>query len=418
MACVVAAWAVLGVAATPARTALPPWPNQPPVPPVLEDRPRGFTLHWAGRTPLRGDEALARAVPINFGAAAVRQDVAVLRDGDLGRWPREGLHALIERPEALAEIVPTVAGAAAAVISQPDFDGLVVIDFRGWTPLWERYPPALQDQFRRALKRAHPEALQGLSAPQIESAAREAFDEVTRGLYSGALAALKQRWPKAKFSCAFVPPMIFGMDALLPKATMGYGETWPNPASVLNDRLAWLVDQTDFVTLTILPWAMSGVGGDKSDYRRGTIEPVLNWRYYASNVREAVRMARGKPVYALSATRYAQDWGKMTGRPPLVDVDLHQLLTAAVMDRAVRGLILAEELRSPGEVLAWEEDLSRRVWPAAELVAGQWGARVVPREEPLPTWPNVGNLARGGRTVPRGFEAGDEGKRFAPASPR
>lgn len=405
-----AAWAA-------APRPLPTWPNSPPLPAFPEAGRRTFTLHWAGRTPLKGDEALAHAVPIDFGKAAVRQDVVVLREDDLGPWPRGGLEGLVERPESLDGLVAGVVDAAAGAITPADFDGLVIVDFRGWTPLWERYPPALQDRFRRTLRKAHPEALAGLSAPQIESACREAFAEVVRGVYGGVLDGLRARWPKARYSFAFLPPMIFGMDPLLPKATMGYGEVWPNPASTLNDRLGWLVERCDFVTVAALPWAMSVGVDEKSDYRRGTIDAVLNWRFYASNVREGVRLARGKPVFLYSSLRYAQDWGRMTGRPPLTDLDLHQVLTAAASESGVHGLVLGEELRTPGEVLAWERDLAERVWPATEAVLGRWGARVVPRSEPLPTWPNVGNLARAGKTVPRGYDPARDAARFT-APPR
>lgn len=394
------------------RSALPPWANQPTPPgTVFAELARPFTLHWAGRTPLRGDASRARSVPVDFGSAAVRRDVVLLSDLELPSWPSAGLHEIIERPGRLSAILDELPDQAARVLHD-NWDGLIIIDFRGWTPLWERYPATLKDRFRRALRQAHPEEVQGLSSPQIEQTCAAAFDTLNRALYLGTIEALRNRWPRAKVSFSFVPPMIFGMDPLLPKATMGYGEHWPNAASTLNDRLRWLVDGMDFVTLTILPWAISTREGEKSDYSRGTIDPVLNWRYLASNLRESVRMARGKPVYALSSFRYAQDWGRMTGRPPLIDLDLHQLLSVTMMDPAVRGLIVCDELRTPGELTAWEEDLARRIWPATRDVAARWNLRLPIASDPLPTWPNVGNLARAGQTLPPAFSPDLARERF------
>jgi hypothetical protein len=403
----------------------PTWINQPAPPPgPFGDFPRPFTLHWGGRTPVRGDESLARAVPLDFGPVPLRGDVVVLRDGDLGRWPREGLEGLIEDPRRLREAVASVPDAAASAMVHAEWDGLVLIDFRGWTPLWERYPPALQERFRRALRRSHPELVNGLSPPQVEGVAREAFDGLVRELYGGALKELRARWPRAKFAYVFVPPMIFGMDPLLPKATMGYGEKWPNPASAMNDRLAWLIEAQDFVVCTVLPWAVSTAKGEKTDLKRGLIDPVLNWQYLSSNLREATRLAsradggKGKPVLLLSGTRYAQDWGRMTGRPPLSDLDLEQVLTAAVMERNVAGLIVVDEHRTQGEITAWERDLSERIWPALQRVAGRWNVKLVKPEEPLPLWPNSGNLARSGQSLPPPWTPDAARTRFEPVPPR
>jgi hypothetical protein len=375
------------------------WATQP-TPPPKSGAPRPFTFHWSGITKLNDSYANNWKIPINWGPAQVRQDVKIINGNWIGNWPTNGAHVLITDSTYLSKHLAAVPKQAAVFVDDPNWDGMVMMDHEAWIPIWERYPKGLQEKFRAAVRAKTPALLAGKTPAQAEAVFKSEFQRVTKDLYLQTLAKLRTTWPRAKFAFLYVPPMLFGMDPFLPPGTMGYGDKWPNPASDLNDSLAWLVDAMDFLPAVNLPWAVSVTSPDRGDYSKGTIDPVWNWKAWESNIKESVRLARTKPVYMFFNTRYAQDWGRMVGKPPLNNVDLNQALTAAMMNPAVKGAIFWDEHFTPQQLVNWENYIQTKFWPAAQQVAAAYNVNLIPVTDPLPTWPNVGNLARTGNTKP------------------
>ena len=393
------------------------WSNEPTPPAARGSAANPFTLHWAGITPLNGSYQNNWKIPLNFGPVPIRQDVKVLYSQFLGKWPHEGVHRLLLEPNLRADHLAAVRTNSAVFVNVPDWDGLIAIDMEQWYPVWERYPENMKSLFRDAVARVRPQVVAGKTGSAREDAIKAEFQTVVKDLYLSTMSELRRGWPKAKISWLGVPMMLYGGDRFVPAGQGGYGDTLPSNASRLNDQVQWLMDAQDYVCAYTGNWAIAVNPPEVADYSKCTAPADWNYKATVSNIKEAVRLAKGKPVYGFCGSRYGQSWGLATGKPMLRDLDLYQQFTAFMAEPTAAGIIYWDEHHSEPVVREWEGYLAGRFNTALRDVATRWNRALTPADQPnpLPNWSSVGSMARAGQIAPAAWTSGTDVSRFTTA---
>lgn len=132
----------------------------------------------------------------------------------------------------------TYALSRAVELEMPEvaFDGVVIVDFEAWRPLYsENYDglSAYSEYSRRLIRRAHPQ----WSATAVEHAAERAFDQGARAFFTATIETIRRLRPSARIG--FYSEGIDG------------GSTASGRAH--DDRLLWLWQQVDVLAPSIYP---------------------------------------------------------------------------------------------------------------------------------------------------------------------
>ena len=183
-----------------------------------------------------------------------------------------------------------------------------------------------------------------MSDKAFEAYAKETYEAATKRIYLETLAAAKAVRPEAKWGYFQYPQWYYG-SSKTPAGTIGY----PSPevgsvATKINDGLAWLFEAVDVVVPA--PYAPRITASDAEAKalklaRKDSHAPDIAERYYRSNIREAVRVARGKPVLPILRLRYYQD-NTTWLRTPDVEIPL-----AMAKEEGAAGVMLWENVRTP-----------------------------------------------------------------------
>jgi hypothetical protein len=156
--------------------------------------------------------------------------------------------------------------------------GYAVIDYESWSPLWRKTKPI----YRRASITHERELDSKAPADTLRARARRRYERSAR---------------------IFLERTIAIADSLRPAAKWGY-YGWPHPGRIdepseieprqqANDELAWLYEAAEVIYPSIYLNRRSVAYGEPGSYER-TVED--NCFYVESTLREAFRVAKGRPV--------------------------------------------------------------------------------------------------------------------------
>lgn len=231
----------------------------------------------------------------------------------LGIWRRQGPHhmAVIRRGMALhvrslEQRMPSLVPAG--------FDGYVVIDYEAWWALWERtsnQPSSapsdaldtdFKDDWRDFIRERRPHLVDGLSAADAERVYEATYEAHVRNFMLTTLYTCKRLRPRAKWGFYNYPQVLVNSD-LTPPGVKGYGDL-THEASLLNDQNQWLYDAADFVAPRIYPPFEVLPETPEGGFKPGQIPVRGHEEWLSSMVREAVRLARGKPVIPIHSAVY------------------------------------------------------------------------------------------------------------------
>ncbi|MBX3358594.1 MAG: hypothetical protein KF745_09200 [Phycisphaeraceae bacterium] len=276
---------------------------------------RPFSLYWL--TGSIQDDAWANR--IDFRGLPMRLDIRCLDQGVLGYYPFPGPHLIDQDPNYMARHLPKVREWTQRLIPDPNYDGLVWIDYEIWWPVWEWTPDEpsspdplaydydIKSDWREHMRQNHANLLAGLSAEQQEQVIIDRYEQVCKMFWTQTIREVKMMRPRAKVGFYSAPPVGFFWALNEPERVREINDT----------KLAWLWEECDVLFPSIYQGWEAVERPDGTAYERdrfiantNKVPAIDNERWMRFLVEECKRVARGKPVYAVI-------WSKYNGRDPV-----------------------------------------------------------------------------------------------------
>jgi len=282
----------------------PPWPQWPmPVhAPLIEQGRRGmppeeeFGLFYS----ISADRP--EWFNIQAGQVPFRQDVVLVSAEAGNLYPRQGPH-IIEtfpggRPAFYAAFVAQLQGIITGWITDPGYDGLISLDYEFFCPWWTGHygwassegPLALDYDFlqdwRDTLSVTRASHLAGLNTADREAYFKREWEATTREFFERAVAAVRQVRPLAKIGIYNQPTQTY------------WSWIFPDSAHAMrvgHDDVRWFWDLVDVILPSIYCSYQSIPDGQTRG--PGQDHQASFDAYCRNNIAEAIRVAKGKPVY-------------------------------------------------------------------------------------------------------------------------
>lgn len=332
--------------------------------------------YWAVTT----DDELRRRVGdlsglVDFGGAPVSRDVVVFYSHLLGFHPVPGPHMIRRDPTYMARHLEEVRYDVERLIPDPSYDGLAIIDYEVWLLIWEwtiNVPSSgswnaedhdFKDDWEEELRRGNPREFDGMNAEQKEAHLKATWEAQCKDFYLRTLEECKRMRPRAKWGYYMYPATTY-YDPFTERGVIGYGDgTRYYRLQAMNDSLQWLWDAEDVLLPVIYAPCYTFPNGDR---RASFEERRENWwsenhQFAYSNIREARRLARGKPVLAVQGMRYG------TGVPPhdnqwLSNRNLYHQIVVTLQSRA-DGVVFWDHIREFDYFLEIQNFVTRSIAP-------------------------------------------------------
>lgn len=283
-----------------------------------------YTFHWSVTTDeneVRWRSQIDWAQRVEFDGAPIRKDLYFFYGQFLGNYPRFGLHQIYMRPGALEAHLRQVRLDIEARI-KADFDGYVCIDYENWNILWERLvnnpnggggadtddSDYKDDWLEHVVKPQHPQ-WRTMTQTALEELCRSTYNAAAKEFMVETLRVCHEMRPRAKWGL-FDYPNTMNKVGEIPWGDIGYPPDGRGFASRRNDEIQWLFDASSAVYPAPYTTARTVPDGEPSEWTKGTDSISDSTRYITNNVREAVRLAKGKPVISFMWAHYF-----MPGRP-------------------------------------------------------------------------------------------------------
>lgn len=320
-------------------------------------QPHPFSIYWAGTTEqseLDQGRNWARKIP--FGDAPIRRDALLIYSQQLGEFPAQGPHMLLRDTQWMARHMAKIAIDLDRLVPK-DFNGLCIIDYSAWRPLWERTPDStsdlafdaldtdVQDDWRDAIRELMPEMLAGKSTEQAAGVFKKTYEAQVRNFLLPTLRECKRLRPKARWGFFGFPETLYTGNTQTARGVFGYGDG-SHMASRMNDSLAWLWAEVDFLAPDLYANYFTRVDSPPRTIRENTAEE--NRLYITNNLTEFQRLAGAKPVFPVVWFRYHDALGapyalEWVNRQNLAD----QLEIPAT--RGCQGVIIWDHFGGPAD---------------------------------------------------------------------
>lgn len=333
-----------------------------------------YTFHWCVRTQRNflNKTGVDWAARMNFAQAPIRRDTVVLYQHRIGFFPQAGPHLIRQDPTWMDRHRFKIKDDLAALIPDPNFNGIAILDFEKWHLLWDRTrddpssdpsPTALDNDYKtdweEQILSANPRVFDRLSDKQKEHLLKITYEETTRDFYLATLNECRRLRPKAKWGFFNYPTF--------------YGPHVSNHVKQLNEQLAWLWEAVDVLIPSTYARFYTHVETSQPGDERfeNTIEADRKW--ILARVGEAVRLAAGKPVYTIMWIRYEQPLGggKYGSKhfQLLNDVNLNHQLNLP-REAGADGVIIWESLSSDFIVKQVQQYINKKLAPEVIKASG------------------------------------------------
>lgn len=350
-----------------------------------ESQSQDFTVYWG--VCMFGDVADSSwQSNLSFDNAAISRDLIFLTQFKVGAFPKAGIHMFELRPEMWQQHWRKLASDMNRYVPQ-DFTGIVVIDYERWRPYWERTRNIRNDgapfdaedfdfllDWRDAVRETRRDEYNAVPAADRLQYVYDTYDEMALRFYIETLRECKRLRPNAKWTYFNFPKLRYYCPEETPRGTIGYGDL-THRASHINDKCQALYDEMDVVVPSIYPQQWTVIGNNfRSDMPLARQNrDRANSEFIFTNVAEARRLAKGKPVLPIISLRYYMQWPE---RLWLNDVNIRQAISVS-QQAGAEGLILWEGVGTRAEWNALQAMISERLAPAVrELVGGSGGGGV------------------------------------------
>ncbi len=316
---------------------------------------------------------------LSFDGAGISRDLIFLTQFKVGAFPKAGIHMFELNPDLWNLHWRKLVRDMDRYVPE-DFTGIVVIDYERWRPYWERTrnirnddgPVHAEDHdylldWRDAVRETRADEYFAVPAAQRLQYVYDTYDEAALNFYIETIRECKRLRPNAKWTYFNFPKLRYFCPEETPRGTIGYGDL-THRASRINDKCQALYDEMDLVVPSIYPqqWTVEGnnfrsdMPLNRQNRDRGNAE------FIRTNVAEAIRLAKGKPVMPIISLRYYMQWPE---RLWLNDINIRQAISVS-QEAGAEGLILWEGIGTRSEWNALQAMISERFAPAMHDILG------------------------------------------------
>ncbi|MCC6675895.1 MAG: hypothetical protein IT436_02010 [Phycisphaerales bacterium] len=315
---------------------------------------------------------------VDFDGAPIRKDIYIFYGQFLGNYPSHGLHQVIGRGEMEAHLEKVKRDVEARLPAA--FGGPVCIDYENWALQWDRLaneaskdggPDAADRDFKDDWREHLASVTAGwgeLSPERREQLAKATYDKAAREFFLKTLSVCKATRPRALWGFYDFPGALYGGNEA-PAGRIGYTGEARGIAAERNDQLAWLFDAVDVVFPTVYCPAYTVPAGENAAWKDATNTIEQNREYTVGNVREAVRLAKGKPVIAFMWPRYQRP-GSKYHEQFLNDINLEQAIELP-LEAGADGIAIWEAIHYAAEFQPLQEYVRTKLGPAVKRAAAK-----------------------------------------------
>lgn len=253
------------------------------VPVMAQD---AFKLYWNATNnqdpktnPGKPDFANMVKLPAEF-----RTDIVILYEHQFGIFDEKGPGGMLY-PKKFKQHLDKAAKDLEFKVPDPDFDGIIVLDYEKWCPGYASGDNPINKEWKADYLKFNPGAV---NAPNLEEILKTEYDALTKKYFVETIKLGKKMRPKSKWGIYSWPFNYMGPAYLKPD---------PNPQKIRNDEFyGWAWELLDVITPEV--YVNKHVVPDGStNYDQNLYWTESTHRdYVISTVREAKRVAKGKPV--------------------------------------------------------------------------------------------------------------------------
>lgn len=311
-----------------------------------------------------------------FEELPVRQDAVMLYTSQVGWFPRQGPHMIAADPawmdrheDRIRRRLPDFVDAS--------FEGVAMIDYEFWHPIWDHTGENYRGEWRKTIWNRDRDKLRSKSHSEREDYYERTYNEMAQHFYLRTLEVCREVAPNAKWGYFHYPKMLYNSRYTGPRV-IGYGPVATGElfeASLRNNDYDWLVEAVDYISIAIYPVRITVPYGEPITAGQ-TNHEWADREFVLSNIREAVRVANGKPVLAVMSPTYRPfRWLPRNQRSDLLNEiqTKHQILMP--LQAGAAGVIMWTNLsdaRDAQNLAAW---IQERAIPYINQIStmGSWG---------------------------------------------
>ena len=337
---------------------------QPTQQPVKE-----YLAHWGVGTWLSRTRGVDYQAQIDLTGTPIKRDVVILYESWLGNFPYAGPH-MVDNNAAMSAHISKISRDLTQFIPDVNFSGYAVIDYETWFPAWTRLlntPSTLAADARDSdfkndwedhIRRNRPQVLAGLSGDAYQRALATTFDQAAQRFYLETLRECKRLRPKAKWGFYGFP---YGEYYV---TYAPYRDRWK---ALNTNEMTWMWDASD----ALFPHVYSVIHTveDREPVRgRPENSPAQNAEYILENVREAVRVSRGKPVLAFVHFKHHPNAGRQWENVWVPDTVIRQNLELPKQAGAI-GVVIWDFLENEQMFQQLRAAVPTKILPTMNAVA-------------------------------------------------
>ncbi len=215
--------------------------------------------------------------------------------GPLGEFPAAGPHLIAANPTFYTSHQTKLTADLIATVPDPNFAGIIVMDYEGWWPSWEWTDTPIQDAWRNYIKTSRTDLLVGHPTNEWEGIFQAQFKLEVKNYYVFTCNVVRSLRPKAKITFYGLPLRSYWIFNGMPDK----GVDLNRYRQIHENDLGWYFDMVDVLCPSIYP--MYKVASPPSG---NIVDPAANEAYILGMVSEAVRNSRGKPVFPFFCFKY------------------------------------------------------------------------------------------------------------------
>jgi glycosyl hydrolase family 56 (putative hyaluronidase) len=315
---------------------------------------------------------------LDFDDAEISRDLIFLTQFRVGAFPKAGIH-MFERDPSLWDLHYDKIRRDMDLYVPEDFTGIVVIDYERWRTTWTRTRNVRDDEqpvdaldhdflldWRDAIRDTRTDEYFGHGQDTRLQYVFDSYEEMALRFYIETIRECKRLRPNAQWTFFNYPRLRYNSQET-PRGVIGYGDL-SHEASRINDRIQSLFDEMDVIVPSIYPqhWTVEG-NNFIDELPRNKQNRVQGANaFITTNVTEALRLGRGKPVYPIISLRYYMN---LPQHPWLNDLNIRLAIQFSEAAGA-SGLILWEGIGTREEWSGLQAMMLDRLAPAVRELVG------------------------------------------------
>lgn len=281
---------------------------------------------------------------MNLDGLPERHDIVIIYEqhvkeydklGPMKYWTKKGFKKYLQSlKDAIDQQVP-----------DPDFSGIVIIDYEAWGPKFAFAPEPVRTAWKAEQLKLFPQLK---SDPNANDVIAENYEKLSKGFWLETIKTAKAYRPKAKWGYYDWPQAYQNGE---------YGKPDPNPARQHNDEWKWLFDEMDVLCPSIYEWKVRVPEGKPGFNAKTEWTPAQQKAYHLTNLREAKRLANGRPVLPYVCSRYHDTAGKFANA--MTDEAAVDEMIQALKAEGVDGIIFwgsFNDQTTVNEIQGWVDD--------------------------------------------------------------